>query len=257
MELFCARAGESAAFYAWLLSTDAETGSDDWEPIHLLAERGVISVRRAGAEGPGTMWIPALLVDDVEETAEQMRAEGGSLQRLEHGTYLVDSMGVWTRLVPGNAIPFGLDPDLVSETVLDYITTDVPAVAAAYTKVFGLEPIELVDDPHGYMLLLDGQHIALGVANYATAARSPVPHPGWIMYFDVPDVMAATTRAVTAGATVVIAPVHEDYNTWAVLVDPFGVTFGLSTYHDFSKSDVVVRTRSGEVVPLSQAARLT
>ena len=98
--------------------------------------------------------------------------------------------------------------------------------------------------------------IAMGLADYHTKSESPVPHPSWMLYLDVPDVQASVDRAVKAGARVVIAPVQEDYNTWAVLIDPFGVPFGLSTYHDLGESHVMVRTESGEVVRLGEAARL-
>lgn len=256
MELFCARAGESASFYAWLLSSDAVSGSDQWEPIHLLADRGVTSVRRAEADGPGPMWIPAVLVADVPETCARMEAEGGTWRKVESRTYVIDAGGVWTRVIAADAIPFGMDTEVLAETVLDYITRDVPGVAASYRRVLDLEGVEFIDDPHGYTLLVDDKHIAMGLANYAVVAEAPVPTPSWMLYFDVPDVRAYLTRAVNAGASVVIPPTQEGYNDWCVLVDPFGVTFGLSTYFDLKESDWEVRLDSGEVVPLSDAARL-
>jgi predicted enzyme related to lactoylglutathione lyase len=256
MELFCARAGESAAFYAWLLSSDAEFGSDDWEPIHLLSDRGVISVRRTEPGGAGEMWVPALLVDNVEDTGNRMKAEGGSWETVDGRTYVVDAEGVWTRIIAADAVPFGLDTETVKETVLDYITTDVAGVAATYQRVLGLESVEFVDDPHDYTLLVDHKHIAMGLANYATAAETPVPHPSWMLYFDVPDVKAYLARAVQAGAKVVIPPTREGYNDWCVLVDPFGITFGLSTYYDLREGDWQVRLESGEIVDLGDAATL-
>jgi predicted enzyme related to lactoylglutathione lyase len=256
MELFCTRAGDSAAFYAWLLTTDAGAGSDEWEPIRLLFEHNVISVRRSEAGASAPMWVPAYLVDDVEETGHAMKAEGGSWVQVEGRTYVVDPGGVWTRVVAAEAMPLGLDPDVVKNTVLDYLTPDVAGAAASYCRVLGLEPVEFLDDEHGYMVLVDDRYVAMGLAHYATGAESPVPEPSWMLYFDVPDVKAATARAVKAGARLVIAPVHEDYNDWAVLVDPFGVAFGLSTYHDLGQSDVRVRLGSGEIVPLGEAARL-
>jgi predicted enzyme related to lactoylglutathione lyase len=256
MELFCARAGESAAFYAWLLSTDAHSGTDDWEPIRLLFDRGVLSVRRSEVEGPHPMWVPVYLVDNVDETGRLMKAQGGDSETVDGRTYLVDPGGVWTRIVGADAVPFGLDLDAVKETVLDYIAHDVPAACELYGAVLGLETLTFLDDPHHYAVLVDDRIIAMGAANYAIGAEHPVPMPSWMLYFDVPDVKAAAARAVKAGAKVVIAPVHEDYNDWAVLVDPFGVTFGLSRYHDLKRSEVQVRTQDGDVVPLGDAARL-
>jgi predicted enzyme related to lactoylglutathione lyase len=256
MELFCARAGDSAAFYAWLLTSDAASGSDEWEPIHVLFERGVLSVRRAENGGPTPMWVPVYLVDSVEDAGRRMKAEGGDWEQVEGRTYLVDPGGVWTRVVGVDAVPFGLDLDAVRETVFDYITPDVRAACELYGRVLELDTVVFLDDPYEYAVLVDEEIIALGSANYATRAEIPVPQPSWMLYFDVPDVHAATERAVRAGARVVISPVHEDYNTWAVLVDPFGVTFGLSTYHDLRQSDVHVRTEAGDVVPLGKAARL-
>lgn len=256
MELFCARAGESAAFYAWLLSSDAESGSDSWEPIRLLFERGVLSVRRADGTGPAPMWIPVYLVDNVEEAGRRMKQEGGHWEQVEGRTYLIDAGGVWTRVVAADAIPFGVETDAVSQTVMDYITTDVPRLAASYARVLRLDTVEFLDDEYGYQVLVDGKFVAMGLADYHTKAEAPVPHPSWMLYFDVPDVEASLARAVKAGARVVIPPVHEDYNTWTVLTDPFGVTFGLSTYHDLATSQVRVMTESGQVMKLGEAARL-
>ena len=41
-----------------------------------------------------------------------------------------------------------------------------------------------------------------------------------------------------------------------MLTDPFGVVFGLSTYHDLDATDWQVRLRDGAVVSLGDAARL-
>jgi predicted enzyme related to lactoylglutathione lyase len=254
MELFCTRAGESASFYAWLLSTDAETGSDDWEPVRLLFDRAVVGVRRTMVgQQPDPMWVPVYLVEDTDAACRRMEAQGGTAKQLDDRTYLVDASGVWTRVVGPDRLPFGLDPDVVSQTVLDYNTDDVPGVAATYGEVLGLDPVELVDDEHGYTLLVDDKHIAMGVVDYGA---SPVPSAAWILYFDVPDVRAAMDRAVSGGATVAIPPTDDGYNDWCVLTDPFGVAFGLSTYHDLDATDWLVRLEDGAVVRLGDAATI-
>ena len=250
MELFCTRAGESASFYAWLLSTDAETGSDDWEPVRLLFDRAVVGVRRtAVGQQPDPMWVPVYLVEDTDAACRRMEAQGGTSKQIEDRTYLVDASGVWTRVVGADRLAFGLDPDVVAQTVLDYNTDDVPGVAASYGEVLGLDPVELVDDQHDYTLLVDDKHIAMGVVDYGD---SPVPRASWILYFAVPDVRAAMDRAVT----VAIPPTEEGYNDWCVLTDPFGVVFGLSTYHDLEATDWQARLKGGEVVRLVDAATI-
>jgi predicted enzyme related to lactoylglutathione lyase len=256
MELFCARAGESAAFYAWLLSSDADSGSDRWEPIRILFERGVISVRRSEIDGPSPMWVPVYLVDNVEETGRRMKAEGGTWQEVEGRTYIVDAGGVWTRVVGADAIPFGLDIEAVKETVLDYLTPDVVGITETYRQVLELDGVEVIGDPHSYRLLTDDRYIAMGVVDYASAAQGELKTPSWMLYFDVRDVKAACARAVREGAQVLIHPQTDSFEDWAVLVDPFGVTFGLSTYHDLKQSEVLVRTDAGDVVPLHEATRL-
>ncbi len=257
MELFCTRAGESAAFYAWLLSTDAETGSDDWEPVRLLFDRGVVGVRRTPVgQQPDPMWIPVYIVDDTDEAIRRMEAEGGTSKEVEGRLYLVDGSGVWTRIVPAGRLPFGLDPDVVSQTVLDYVTPRVSEVTATYAHVLDLEPVEFVDDEHDYQLLVDEKHIAMGVVNYSESTTAPVPEAAWLLYFDVPDVHASMARALKAGGEVVLPPVQEGYNEWCVLTDPFGVVFGLSTYYDFASTGLQVRLTTGEVVDLGDAAKL-
>lgn len=254
MELFCTRAGESASFYAWLLSTDAETGSDDWEPVRLLFDRAVVGVRRTSVgHQPDPMWIPVYLVEDTDAACRRMREQGGMYRTVDDRTYLIDAAGVWTRVVGPDRLPFGLDPDVVSQTILDYNTRDVPGVAAVYGEVLGLDPVEFVDDEHDYTLLVDDKHIAMGVVDYAAA---PIRDAAWILYLDVPDVRASMERAVSAGATVEIPPTDDGYNDWCVLTDPFGVVFGLSTYHDLNSSDWRVRLKDGQIVSLGDAATI-
>ena len=255
MELFCTRAGESAAFYAWLLSTDAETGRDDWEPVRLLFDRAVVGVRRtSSAQQP--MWIPVYLVDDVEEACRRMSERGGGSQEVEGRQYLLDASGVWTRIVNAARLPIGLDPDLLSQTILDYNSADVAGVAATYGDVLDLDTVEFVDDEHDYTLLVHEKQIAMGVVNYTETTTAPIPDAAWILYFDVPDVKASMQRAVSAGATVAIPPTADGYNEWCVLTDPFGVTFGLSTYYDFGATDWEVRLKTGEIVSLGDAAQV-
>lgn len=257
MELFCTRAGESAAFYAWLLSTDAETGSDDWEPVRLLFDRAVVGVRRTleGAQ-PDPMWIPVYIVQDTDEACQRMSEQGGTAKEIEGRQYLVDPSGVWTRIVSAGRLPLGLDPDVVSQTVLDYLTPQPLQVAGSYATVLDLDRLEFIDDAHDYQLLVDEKHIAMGVVDYSEATSEGLPDAAWLLYFDVPDVQKAMERAVNGGARVVIAPVQEGYNEWCVLTDPFGVIFGLSTYYDFGTSELQVRLPGGEVVDLGDAATL-
>ena len=66
------------------------------------------------------------------------------------------------------------------------------------------------------------------------------------MYFAVPDLPAVAQRAAAVGTGVAIPPSSEVYNDLCVLVDPFGVVFGLSIYYHHLLSDLRVITPRGE-----------
>lgn len=254
VELFSDRAGDSTAFYSWLLGPGAGSAPSDWSAINLLFEHGVCGVRRCGSDGPTrSCWIPVLAVDDLDETLRRAAATGFVEHRREDLVY-VGRRDSWIRLVPADPLPAGLAPDMLGTTTVEYQTPDPPASADRLRGLLDLEVLELVDDPGQYRLLVQDGVLTLGVVDMSTFTQAPLDR-AWLVYFDVPDIPGTVRRAADAGIEVVVPPVDEGYTHWAILRDPFGIVFGLCHWRDLTGRPELVRDASGRERPFGDAVR--
>jgi predicted enzyme related to lactoylglutathione lyase len=246
MELFSDRPGDSAAFYAWLLGPGSGHDPQDWNPVSLLFSHGVCGVWRTVEGGPPPGWVPVLSLDDVEESERRVVAAGGRVAVHEGRTYLVDADGVWTRVVQHGRLPLDVDPDALGETNADYYCPDAGAAVRQWAELLLMEPVELIGDVDGQSFVVADRRPAFGTVSYVDEPLVPLACPTWVVYFAVPDIPLSVQRAATVGTGVAIPPSHEVYNDWCVLVDPFGVPFGLSLYMHEMLSGLRVITPRGE-----------
>jgi predicted enzyme related to lactoylglutathione lyase len=246
MELFSERPGDSASFYAWLLGPGSGHSSQDWNPISLLFSHGVCGIWPSSPDGPPPGWVPVLSVDDLEESERRMVAAGGRVATNEGRTYLVDRDGIWTRVVQHGNLPNDVDPDAMGETNADYYCAHAAACAREWADILRMEPVEVVGDVDQLCFVVGDRRPAFGTVTYVDELLVPVPRPTWVVYFAVPDLPAVVQRASGVGTGVAIPPSSEVYNDWCVLVDPFGVPFGLSIYYHHLLSDLRVITPRGE-----------
>jgi predicted enzyme related to lactoylglutathione lyase len=244
--LFSERPGDSAAFYAWLLGPGSGHDPQDWNPVSLLFSHGVCGVWRSFNGGPPPGWVPVLSVDDLAESVRRMEAAGGRVATHEGRTYLVNADGVWTRVVEQGRLPLDVDPEAVGETNADYYDLDAPARAREWAEILLMEPVELIGDVDELCFVVGDRQPAFGTVTYVDEPLVPILRPAWVVYFAVPDLPDVVQRASGVGTGVAIPPSHEVYNDWCVLVDPFGVTFGLSIYYHHLLSDLRVITPRGE-----------
>jgi predicted enzyme related to lactoylglutathione lyase len=246
MELFSERPGDSAAFYAWLLGPGSGHNPQDWNPVSLLFSHGVCGVWRSEIGGPPQGWVPVLSLDDVAESTRRMEAAGGHVASYAGRSYLVDPSGKWVRVVQHGDLPLDVDPDAVGETNADYYCTNPSNTAAWWSGILLMEPVEILVDVDGLNFVVGDRRPAFGTVQFVDEPLVPLVRPSWIVYFAVPDIPLAVQRAAGVGTGVAIPPSHEEYNDWCVLVDPFGVPFGLSVYYDRPLSELKVRTPRGE-----------
>jgi predicted enzyme related to lactoylglutathione lyase len=246
MELFSERPGDSAAFYAWLLGPGSGHAPQDWNPVSLLFSHGVCGVWRTEEDGPPQGWVPVLSLDDVEESGRRAVAAGGHVATHQGRTYLVDADGVWTRVVRRNRLPLDVDPDAIGETNADYYCAEPAECAREWADRLLMEPVELIGDVDGLNFVVAERRPAFGTVSYVDELLVALPQPTWVVYFAVPDIPLAVQRAAAVGTGVAIPPSHEEYNDWCVLVDPFGVPFGLSLYYHHALGGLRVRTPRGE-----------
>ena len=174
VELHAERPGESAAFYAWLLGPGSGGTRSSWMPVSLLFEHAVCGVHPTEPGGPPPSWVPVIAVDG-EGVRERAAAEGMRIVDRHDRTYLVDRLGVWTRLVDRERLSPGVDPDAIGNTIAELNAPDPGETLAPYSRVLELELVEMLDDVADYHLLLDDGVLALGGLWYSSPAAAPAP----------------------------------------------------------------------------------
>jgi predicted enzyme related to lactoylglutathione lyase len=107
---------------------------------------------------------------------------------------------------------------------LDIGSPDLDATSAFYRKVLGWEFESAGPEAGGYgMYLLDGKRVAAGGPFQEEGQKS-----GWIIYFQVRDVDAATEAVQQAGGVVRVAPMDVmEAGRMAQVTDPTGGEFAL------------------------------
>jgi predicted enzyme related to lactoylglutathione lyase len=245
VELHAARPGEAAAFYAWLLGPASGTEPATWQPVSKLFEHAVCGVHPLTPGGPPAGWVPVIAVRGLEAAGERARREGWQTVELERRHYLVDDRGIWTRLVDAHRMPLEIDPHALGNTTVEINVPTPGETLAAYGRVLDLDIVEMIDDIADLHLLLEDGVLALGGLWFEPHARVPLG-PGWLVYFDVPDLELTMQRACATGVQVAVPATKEDFNIHAVLIDTCGTPFGFCTYFDVELSQMRVRRPDGE-----------
>jgi predicted enzyme related to lactoylglutathione lyase len=100
---------------------------------------------------------------------------------------------------------------------LELHTNDLPSARDLYAELCGWKP-DRVDTRHGSYLALDmGRQLGGGIV------ESEAPHrPLWLPYVQVGDVSAATSHAVSLGATLLLAPREGPAGWRSVVSTPVG-----------------------------------
>ncbi|MBI2965210.1 MAG: VOC family protein [Chloroflexi bacterium] len=185
------------------------------------------------AQGVPPHWNSYVTVDDVNSTARLVPAAGGRVigepfDVFDSGRMAVitDSTGAFLSLwQPKRHIGAGIYDETGTLTWFELLTTDLDKAVVFYKSVLGVKS-EKMPGPMEYSLLkVDGKNVA-GVFRI-TKEMGPVP-PSWTVYFRVENCDAASQKAQSLGATVLMPP-HEIPNVgrFAVLKDPQGAVFNI------------------------------
>jgi predicted enzyme related to lactoylglutathione lyase len=191
--------------------------------------------------GPAVpVWNTQVSVDDVEAAAERATEAGGTLfigplDALPAGrlAVVIDPSGAAFSLWEAGQRQ---GAQLVNEpgtwTMSSLHTTDVHAANEFYGTVFGWEPeafgpVTLFRLP-GYAGGLEGQPVPRDVVA-AMAPPDPAIPPHWNVNLRVADADAVSERAAALGGTVVAAPMDTPGFRSAVLADPQGAVFSVSS----------------------------
>src|SRR4051812_13220073 len=252
-------AAAAAGFYAALMRWDTEVtkpdGADARYVMCRLRGRDVAAIGEgagvagAAATGDGTAaatpaaWTTYVQVTSADETAAKARAAGGTVvaapaQSLDGGrvALLADPagavFGVWE---PGahRGAQLVNEPGAWAMSVL--LCDDPDAAKPFYAATFGWtgDPFPL-GDAEGTLFRLDGyvggeptQPVPRDVvAVMAPAFGRPA---GWVAGFWVDDADATAARARELGGTVLAGPFDTAISRDAVIADPAGAVFSVST----------------------------
>jgi predicted enzyme related to lactoylglutathione lyase len=235
VELATAHVDESLRFYNWLVDPDV-SGESDADVARHLRSKGVIAIRPSAEVPQREGWLPVFLVPDVPDGAGS-EVTSMSVPALHDAVvpvrYARDSAGVLTGVTD---VRSGEPASRLGGTNVDYISLDPASTAIEQGQALGLEVLKLVDDAYDAHLLCSGRLLIAGVLRFGSTFDSQA-RPGWLCYLGVDDVDEAISRAVAAGARILVPASHSGLNRYAVLLDPWGTPFGVSAPADHTEED--------------------
>jgi len=224
-ELYTGDVAAATGFYTELLGLELESvdmGDFQYSMLRRDGRTHAGFVQKEHEEIP-SHWYPYVLVQNVDGTAEQAKANGAELH---HGP--VDLGESLRAAVLGDAqhASFGVmswneEPPAGVFAWDELHATDVDAAADFYGSVVGWTTSEFVE---GYRLFNTGETPVGGLMQ----ERSGSPVAYWLAYFAVDDTDAAAAKAMELGAGVILPPESmEGVGRYAVLTDPTGAAFGI------------------------------
>jgi hypothetical protein len=192
----------------------------------------------AVAAGAPAGWMGYVAVADVDAKAAEAEAAGG---RICHPAFDIPGVGRFATVADRDGVPICLfkgsgsdeapvsDPDAPGNIGWnELVTEDLDAAWAFHGGLFGWVKGEAIDmGPMGTYQLFSA---APGLPPMGGMMRRPpeVPRPGWLTYFNVAALDAATDRVRGAGGQVINAPMQVPGGSWVVsCIDPQGVAFAL------------------------------
>lgn len=185
-----------------------------------------------------TAWSLYIGADDIGALAQRFGEEGGNVVAPpfdvgDQGRMAVfqDPTGAFISAWSGpGGSRFTFDePNTFAWTELN--TRDLQRATDFYGRVFGWQPkVTPGGDgaPPYTEFILDGESVA-GALDMPPGVPDEVP-AYWLIYFNAPDVDAATQRVAELGGQVVVPPQDFPNGRFSVVTDPQGGTFGLLDY---------------------------
>jgi predicted enzyme related to lactoylglutathione lyase len=194
----------------------------------------------AAAAGAPPGWVGYVGVQDVDATAAAVQAAGGALH---HGPEDIPGVGRFAAVADPHGAGFCLfkgstnegesspsAPDAMAPGQVGWHELMAGELATAwdfYSTLFGWTKDEAIDmGPMGtYQLFATGSG---GAAGGMMAKPAEVPAAGWLYYFNVDALDAATDRLAQGGGQLINGPMQVPGGSWvAQCMDPQGAMFAL------------------------------
>ena len=239
------------ALFGWGFEGSAEAPGRYWEITREgQVIGGMFAVDPDEVDAP--LWLLSVSVADVDGSVAQARSLGAAItvqpaELPNRGRYAVveDPQGAFLVLLRSTS---GDPRDGAVVESGDWLwtelwTTDAAAAVRFYGDLLGYTSDGIAsriesgaedeyreaaadgDLPIVFFAMLDGENPRAGIHQLPGAAA-----PHWLPYVAVPDVAAATERAIELGAEVLLPPDAVANGEAAILVDPTGAPFGVQQW---------------------------
>lgn len=189
----------------------------------------------AAANGARPGWLGYVAVDDVDGFAGRVTSAGGVVHRPPAD---IPTVGRFAVVADPQGAPFvlfqpsgggGAQPQQQSPGHTGWHelhAADLDTALAFYAGLFGWTKDDAIDmGPMGLYQMFKADGPAIGGM---MTKMDPSARPGWLYYFNVPDIDAAVTRVNGGGGRVVHGPQEVPGGMWIIQgIDPQGAPFAL------------------------------
>jgi len=239
-ELLTTDVEAASAFYGEVVGWGAKDESTE-DLVYTVLTAGEVPVgglmdlpeegRRLGAT---PRWLGYVAVDDIDDTAAQIRRRGGAVMlpptdsNIGRVSVVADpqqaNFALVSGLTYGQPQSAGLD-ELGRVGWHELLAQDRNKIFDFYGELFGWQKDPGETDPADFYQLFSSAGQTLG--GMLTKLPS-VPQPCWLYYFNVDDIGAAAKRVNDGGGRMLQGPIELSDNCWiARCVDPQGALFAL------------------------------
>jgi predicted enzyme related to lactoylglutathione lyase len=226
----------SNAFYSGLFGWEAEDQGEEMGHYTLLRKDGktVAGNMAITMGGQPSVWVSYVSVDDAGATSDRAKKAGASVfvepmdvSDIGRMAVFADptgaAIGIWQ---PKTFKGAELAGESGSFAWSELNTRDLPAAKAFYTEVFGWEADDTEMGAMSYTEWKLGGNSVAGMMAMPEIVPAEVP-AYWLVYFAVDDTDATVSRAIGAGATMLVPPTDIPPGRFAVLSDPDGAAFAV------------------------------
>ena len=230
---------KAKSFYTELLGWDVEEVDVGDEKYPMIKNDGGMHGGFGASQGGAPPhWLGHVAVEDADETAEKVKAGGGTIyfgpsDIPDIGRFFVfaDPQGAVLSAFASASPPEG--PPAEGTFAWDELaTSDVDGAKKFYGDVFGWTSKDM--DMGGGMIYTiferpgGGEAGAAGCMALTDEMKSNNVPPNWLVYIGTEDVDASADKAKELGATVYMPPTDiAEVGRFSVLADPTGAAFAL------------------------------